>query len=106
MQVVQTPGLPPNHGRMNLLITGCKDGTYNYVGATGYDLQLMRENAGDTMQVKASGGIRTLSELLAAKALGATRIGASATVAMMEEAKKRFGIASDVVVKPQETQGY
>lgn len=83
-----------------------KDGTYNYVGATAHDLRLMHQNAGETMQVKASGGIRTLAELLEAKALGATRIGASATVSMLEEAKKRFDIASEVVVLPKNTSGY
>jgi len=40
----------------------------------------MRRTVGPTMGVKASGGIRTLDDLRAMVAAGATRIGASASV--------------------------
>jgi deoxyribose-phosphate aldolase len=53
-------------------------------GATVEDIALMRRTVGPTMGVKASGGIRTLEDLKAMVAAGATRIGASAGVRMME----------------------
>ena len=66
------------------------DGKYSYRGATASDLQLMRAHCGPMVQIKAAGGIRDLDGLLSAKALGATRIGASATDIILEEARKRF----------------
>jgi deoxyribose-phosphate aldolase len=56
-------------------------------GATTDDVKLMRQTVGSAMGVKASGGIRTLSELTAMVAAGATRIGASAGVTIVEEAR-------------------
>jgi deoxyribose-phosphate aldolase len=50
--------------------------------------------------------VRTLDDLLKVKALGVTRVGATATVAMLEEAKKRFGLATDATVEIGETKGY
>ena len=67
-------------------------GGYNYKGATEHALTLMRKYSAPEVQVKAAGGIRTLDQLLKARELGATRCGATATVAILEEAKKR-GIA-------------
>jgi deoxyribose-phosphate aldolase len=52
-------------------------------GATVEDIALMRRTVGPAMGVKASGGIRTLTDLKAMIAAGATRIGASAGVSMM-----------------------
>ena len=66
------------------------DGSYNYRGATDEHLKLMVTHAGPSTQVKAAGGIRTLDDLLRVRTLGVTRIGATATVAILEEAKKRF----------------
>ncbi len=71
------------------------DGSYNYKGATEADLKLMRKHFAPEGQVKAAGGIRTLDDLLKVKELGVTRIGATATVAILEEAKKRLGIETD-----------
>ncbi|QGI59682.1 hypothetical protein CEK26_001810 [Fusarium fujikuroi] len=65
------------------------DGTYNYKGATIPHLKLMVEESGKNVQVKAAGGVRTLDDLLHVMSLGVTRIGATATVAIMEEAVKR-----------------
>jgi deoxyribose-phosphate aldolase len=56
-------------------------------GATAHDIALMREAVGPDMGVKAAGGIRTLADLRAMTAAGATRVGASASVAIMEAAK-------------------
>jgi deoxyribose-phosphate aldolase len=67
------------------------DGQYNYKGATVEDIELMRKYSGPNVQVKCAGGVRTLNDLLKMKAAGATRSGATATIAMLEEAKKRFG---------------
>jgi deoxyribose-phosphate aldolase len=53
-------------------------------GATAHDVALMREIVGPSMGVKASGGIRTLSDLRAMTAAGASRIGASASVKIVE----------------------
>ena len=65
------------------------DGTYVYKGAVEEDVILMRRECIPEIQVKAAGGIRTLDDLLRFKALGATRIGTSATETIIEEAKRR-----------------
>jgi deoxyribose-phosphate aldolase len=53
-------------------------------GATVHDVALMRATVGEAMGVKASGGIRSLEDLKKMTAAGATRIGASAGVKIME----------------------
>jgi deoxyribose-phosphate aldolase len=55
-------------------------------GATIEDVALMRKTVGLQMGVKAAGGIRTYAEALALVGAGATRIGASQGVAILEEA--------------------
>jgi deoxyribose-phosphate aldolase len=55
-------------------------------GATAHDVELMRIAVGPEMGVKASGGIRTLDDLKKMTAAGATRIGASAGVKIVEAA--------------------
>jgi deoxyribose-phosphate aldolase len=65
------------------------NGMYNYKGATIPHLKIMVEESGKNVQVKAAGGVRTLDDLLHVMSLGVTRIGATATVAIMEEAVKR-----------------
>jgi deoxyribose-phosphate aldolase len=57
---------------------------FSKAGATVEDVVLMRRTVGPDMGVKASGGIRTLDELKAMVAAGATRIGASASVRIVE----------------------
>lgn len=52
-------------------------------GATVEDVKLMRSTVGPEMGVKASGGVRSLEDLTALKEAGATRIGASSGVAIM-----------------------
>ena len=54
-------------------------------GATVYDVALMRETVGPDMGVKASGGVRTASDVEDMIAAGATRIGASAGVQIVSE---------------------
>ncbi|HYL34335.1 MAG TPA: deoxyribose-phosphate aldolase [Bryobacteraceae bacterium] len=53
-------------------------------GANAHDVELMRLAVGPEMGVKASGGIRTLEDLKKMAAAGATRIGASASVRIVE----------------------
>lgn len=53
-------------------------------GATKEDIALMRETVGPKMGVKASGGVRTREDGLSMLAAGATRIGASASVAIVQ----------------------
>ncbi|MEK7477085.1 MAG: deoxyribose-phosphate aldolase [Candidatus Coatesbacteria bacterium] len=65
------------------------NGMYAYQGATDHHLQLMRANCPPSVQVKAAGGVRALDDVLRVRALGVTRIGATATVAILEEARKR-----------------
>ena len=65
--------------------TKCEDGKYSYKGATVDDIKLMRRYSDPWVQVKAAGGVRTLNDLLKMKDLGVTRIGASATAAILDE---------------------
>jgi deoxyribose-phosphate aldolase len=58
---------------------------FSKAGATVPDVTLMRRAVGKVMGVKASGGIRTLADLKAMVAAGATRIGASASVRIVQE---------------------
>lgn len=82
------------------------DGKYSYNGATEHDLKLMRKYSDPKVQIKAAGGVRTLDGLLWVKDLGCTRLGASATVAIMEEAKSRLGIAGEKKELKEEKSGY
>jgi len=56
-------------------------------GATAADVALMRRAVGDEMGVKAAGGVKDLDALKAMVAAGATRIGASAGVRIVQESK-------------------
>jgi len=55
-------------------------------GATVEDVALMRAVVGPAMGVKASGGVRTLEDLKRMVRAGATRIGTSSSVKIMEQA--------------------
>jgi deoxyribose-phosphate aldolase len=60
-------------------------------GATVEDIELMRRTVGPSIGVKASGGIRTQDDALRMIAAGATRIGASASVAIVNAAPAAGG---------------
>ena len=62
-------------------------------GATAHDIALMRKTVGPEMGVKASGGVRTKEDAMTMVENGATRIGASASIAIATGQKR-------------ETQGY
>ena len=53
-------------------------------GATAADVRLMRESVGETMGVKAAGGIRSRADAEAMLAAGATRLGTSSGVKIVE----------------------
>lgn len=58
-------------------------------GATKEDIALMRKTVGPTMGVKASGGVRDAKGFMDMINAGATRIGASAGIKIMEELNKK-----------------
>jgi deoxyribose-phosphate aldolase len=59
---------------------------YGQSGATVDDVKLMRSVVGDHLGIKAAGGIRTLADVIGLLQAGATRIGTSAGVAILEQA--------------------
>jgi deoxyribose-phosphate aldolase len=67
---------------------------YGTGGATLEDLQLMRRHSPPRVQVKAAGGVRDLDMVLLVRASGATRVGASRTAAMLDECRRRLGLAA------------
>jgi len=66
------------------VVTGDKS-----AGATLPDLQLMRATCGPLVQIKAAGGVRTLDTLLSVLEVGVTRIGCTATKAIMDDFDNR-----------------
>jgi deoxyribose-phosphate aldolase len=64
---------------------------YAESGATIEDLTLMRKHSPAYVQVKAAGGVRTYEKLLEVRAIGVTRVGATATKAILEDAKAKMG---------------
>jgi deoxyribose-phosphate aldolase len=56
-------------------------------GATAEDVRLMRAVVGGEIGVKAAGGVRSLEDLQKMVEAGATRIGASASVKILEQAR-------------------
>jgi deoxyribose-phosphate aldolase len=72
------------------------DGSYNYRGATEPQLKLMRQHSAPAVQVKAAGGVRSLSDLIRVRELGVTRIGATTTGAMLDDAARRLDSGEDL----------
>ncbi len=70
-------------------------------GATVHDVELMRRTVGPALGVKASGGIHTHEEAEAMVAAGATRIGASAGVKIIQATP-----ANEKTAAPTATRGY
>jgi deoxyribose-phosphate aldolase len=81
------------------------DGKFSTKGATLEDVALMLKHVALGVQVKAAGGVRTLDELMKMKELGVTRIGATATAVIVEEARKRNGLTS-AEVSSTDKSGY
>jgi deoxyribose-phosphate aldolase len=65
--------------------TGYGDG-----GAVDDDLRLMRRCSPPHVRIKAAGGVRTLDRLLAVRALGVSRVGATASKAILDECRARL----------------
>lgn len=75
------------HAAMNSGADFVKTSTgFGHGGATVEDVRLIRSVVGEQLGVKASGGIRTLEDCRRMLGAGATRIGTSSGVAIMEEA--------------------
>ncbi len=82
-------------------------------GATVADIRLMLATVSPHVQVKAAHGVRTLDALLAMIDAGATRVGATATAAMLDEfARRQAGspasepLASEpLAAEPQSARG-
>jgi deoxyribose-phosphate aldolase len=60
-------------------------------GATLEDVRLMRQIMSPHVKVKCAGGVRTLDALLAMREAGAVRSGATATAAILDEYRSRYG---------------
>ena len=63
---------------------------YGDSGATDHDLRAHAEHSPPHVQVKAAGGVRTFDRVLAVRALGVSRIGATATKAILDECRQRL----------------
>lgn len=63
---------------------------YAETGATIPDLKLMRECSPAWVQVKAAGGVRSLEKLLEVRAIGVTRVGATATKSILDDARQHL----------------
>lgn len=73
-------------------------GGYDYKGATAAHIKLMKgaldNELNQAVEIKASGGVRSLDDMLYFMSLGATRIGTSSTAALLYEAERR-GIGAE-----------
>jgi deoxyribose-phosphate aldolase len=69
-------------------------------GATAEDVRLMRAVVGGELGVKASGGVRTLEDVQKMVEAGATRIGASASVKILEQARAAAPVEASVSMAP------
>ena len=66
---------------------------YGATGATEEDLKLMRRCSPPHVQVKAAGGVRNFERLLAVRAIGVSRVGATASKAMLDECRAHLANA-------------
>ncbi len=81
-------------------------GGFDYEGATVARVRLMRGHCAPSVEIKAAGGIRTLDDVLAMRGAGATRIGASATAAILDETMARFGGGPGPIAGVKAQAGY
>jgi deoxyribose-phosphate aldolase len=103
--ILETGFLVDDEKRQACLL--CKDAGAHFVktstgfgpmGATPYDVRLMREMVGNKMGVKAAGGIRTFKDALRMIDAGANRLGTSSGVAIVEGF--RWASYSDSFLEP------
>ncbi|KAK5995421.1 Deoxyribose-phosphate aldolase [Cladobotryum mycophilum] len=81
------------------------NGLYTYKGATPHHLKLMRQHAGPQVEIKAAGGVRTLDDFLYVMTLGVTRVGATATKAILAEAEARGIGQTEVEIEVKVPEG-
>jgi len=79
---------------------------YGSGGATMEDLALMRAHSPAHVAVKAAGGVRDLDALLRVREIGVSRVGATRTAAMLDEARVRLGLAPIGVTANPAPAGY
>ena len=72
---------------------------FSTAGAAAEDVALMRAVVGSEIGVKAAGGVRSFEDLKKMVCAGATRIGASASVKIMEQAGGRHGSAVNFLTR-------
>jgi len=70
-------------------------------GATVHDVELMRKTVGPQMGVEASGGVRTFEDATSMIKAGATRIGASAGVKIIQGPNGQLSAAKETVSSPK-----
>ncbi|MGW4944282.1 deoxyribose-phosphate aldolase [Actinoplanes sp. NPDC004185] len=75
-------------------------------GATLSDIRLMRATVSPAVAVKAAGGVRTLDTLLELAAAGATRFGATATEAILDDLAARHRGEPAVAASPATAGSY
>ena len=68
---------------------------YGEKGATEEDLKLMRLHSPASVQIKAAGGVRDFEKVMIVRAIGVTRIGATATKAIIEDARTKLAAMKD-----------
>jgi deoxyribose-phosphate aldolase len=74
-------------------------------GATHEDLALMRRTVSPRVQVKAAGGVRTLDALIDVMNLGVTRVGATATKAIIDDFRARRSGSAPVGATSSSAEG-
>jgi deoxyribose-phosphate aldolase len=74
-------------------------------GATAEDVALMRRTVSPAVRVKAAGGVRTLDRLLELHHLGATRFGATATAAILDDLRDRLAGSAPAPVASAASDG-
>jgi deoxyribose-phosphate aldolase len=74
---------------------------FSTAGATAEDVALMRAVVGSEMGVKAAGGVRSFEDLKKMVRAGATRVGASASVKIMEEAANAAAGSVSAISSPK-----
>ena len=77
---------------------------YAPYGARISDLKIMRANTPAAMQVKAAGGVRSLDDALAVRAVGVSRFGCTTTAQMIQDARQREERGELIVPSPEDVQ--
>jgi deoxyribose-phosphate aldolase len=79
---------------------------YGTGGAVDDDLRLMRKHSPASVQVKAAGGVRTYARLLEVRTIGVSRVGATATQVILDEARALLGLPPVSVAAGPVAAGY